>query len=712
VTHVVRVSRPGYRESAWQSSLVWVTYGVVEGSLLVFGPLVRRTLEGLRLDLVPHGVPPFVSASFTAFVLLVYLLTGVVLGVAAAAVSGMPPLRSRLPTGTDAAFWSSLSSLALCLAVAGHMSAAKEYAVLAAVPAPALLSAARLASVWNPAGWRGFLGSLAHPMVVAVLLVGGADLAQPRWYVPPVLRLCLLFTFATLVPALASLFRRWPGSRPRAALALPVASCLVVVATALTGGTSRMDVQAPPGAPPAAKVPNVLLITLDTVRADHVSVYGYRRDTTPNLRRLATTCATVYSRAIASSNWTLPSHASLFTGQTPRRHGAVSTARLFPIASTSSTLAELLAARGYRTAGIAANWALLAPAFGFGRGFSSYECLELEDFWTLSGKAYLLRERVRALTARLASPFHRHRQFAPADEVNARAIPFLGAASRDRRPFFLFLNYMDAHAPYLPPAPFDSRFGRPERALDWPEYQRVRDAVTHGHERRLTAREAADLTDQYDGAITYLDDRIEVLLRTLKSLGLFDDTLIVITSDHGEAFGESSVVGHGVSLFQHQVHVPLIVKYPHSTTAAESDVLASSIDILPTVLDTIGADVPPAVHGVSLRLLPARGGRWIASESDRPRGDATARGDAGPAEVAIFWDHLKRITGVGGVDELFDLSSDPGERAAATASGPDAAAWQARLSAYLADESGPVPVARPAVDPATLERLKALGYIH
>jgi arylsulfatase A-like enzyme len=447
--------------------------------------------------------------------------------------------------------------------------------------------------------------------------------------------------------------------------------------------------------------PNVILITLDTVRADHLSLYGYGRDTTPGLRHLP---ATVYANASATSNWTVPTIASILTGQSPLRHGAEMSAAFpegAPLASTSVTIAEVLQKQRYHTAAIVAN-PILDPELGFDRGFSSYDLVaaHFDEALTPISREYLLREALRGLAEAIIVRRSPLRVSADAGAVNTKTGRLLETLARRPGPFFLFLNSMDAHSPYTPPPPYDTRYPGKDPAFRW---------STWGS-RPLRDRERDHLTSQYDGAIAHLDEELGHLIERLRQLDLFDNSLIVIVGDHGEAFGEHGVVGHGSSLYQTQLHVPLLVKYPQARTATTVSTPVSGIDILPTVLDVIHAPVPAGLDGRSLRTAGSLGPRWIISESFRARGDAFTSRDAGPAEVSLSYESLKLILGAGGGTELYDLAHDSAEEVSLDSQRRVGARWRQALHDYLSQAAAP---ASPAahLDKDMRDRLRALGYL-
>jgi arylsulfatase A-like enzyme len=306
--------------------------------------------------------------------------------------------------------------------------------------------------------------------------------------------------------------------------------------------------------------PRVLLIVHDTVRADPLSLYGYPHRTTPTLDALGAE-AMVYTHAIAAGTWTPPSHASLFTGLMPSEHrvGHVREeigSGIRALDPGVPLLAEAMAASGYRTAAYVANYGFLDPVFGLARGFEDYK-----------------RENLR-----------------PADRLAARVS---GWIERNRPgPFFLFLNVMDAHGPHKAPPGYDRMFG-PADGLPHPKAPDGPDPV-----------EAARRIMQYDGEIRWIDDQLARIFDALRRVGRWDETMIVVTSDHGELFGEDGRWGHGGDPIFPLVHVPLIVKYPQGQPRGRDDRPVSLAAVPATALTVAGE---PALPDTEPALGAARG---------------------------------------------------------------------------------------------------------
>lgn len=464
--------------------------------------------------------------------------------------------------------------------------------------------------------------------------------------------------------------------------------------------------------------PNVILITLDTVRADHLSLYGYARDTSPYLQRFARE-ATVYARAIAASDMTLASHASIFTGLYASQHGAhwelgrgndgVAIGPEFGLRlpDHSRTLASILAGKGYRTMGIAANVPYLQHAFHLDQGFQ-YFSLPVPRMFLDTACLFCLRTDFAHALVRFFAVKPTELLYIRAGEVNREAFRLLDEQRADRRPFLLFLNYMDAHQPYFPPAPYDVKYPGKDFTMTAERYWPIEFEALSGA-RPYTDQDRKRDESQYDGAIAYIDANLSELFARMKQLGLYDNSMIIVTSDHGQSFGEKGLVGHGSSVYQEQVRVPLIIKYPGVTHADVQHRLASHVDLLPTILDVLGY---PAGN------LPGRS--LLAPESPQ----AAAFSESFPCDLlvslnsrfrrierAAFIGDLKLITATNGVHEFYDLATDPHEEHNVyDARLPDAGVVEASLRHWAAT----MPVARPqpaALDAQAIKALKSLGYL-
>jgi len=298
---------------------------------------------------------------------------------------------------------------------------------------------------------------------------------------------------------------------------------LILPAAVLILGCSRApSLDGPP--------PNILLIVMDAARADHFSCYGYGRETTPNIDRVAA-AGLCFTQAVSTSSWTLPSHVSLFTGLLPCEHKTH--AQHTWLIDRIPTLAELLKYRGYRTAGFSNNpW--VDATKNIARGFDIFEAIWADTSVVTSEKLH------------------------NTEHTNELVRRFL-EESDSKTPFFIFINYMDVHTPYDPPEPYRSLFLSKDQSVSARIDSANRDPkLVNNGLLKLSDQDYQNLRDIYDGALVYLDSKIEELLDYLRGQGLYDNTLVIITSDHGEVFGEYELFTHGALLYRPLVQIHLL----------------------------------------------------------------------------------------------------------------------------------------------------------
>ncbi len=419
---------------------------------------------------------------------------------------------------------------------------------------------------------------------------------------------------------------------------------------------------------PRGSDPNVLLITVDTLRADHLGLYGYPRAVTPALDSFGAQ-ATVFAHAMSQAPHTVPSLLEIMTSK--YRQGV-------EIAADDPTLAELLTRHGYETAAVVDNALLELPptARGLMRGF--------EKFY---------RNGVLDLDA-----VQQHwKTKTPADCITAQAIRWL--KRRDaKRPFFLWLHYFDPHDPYLPPY-----------ADDLEELSRHSDSSFTGdirntflfsnpqseEARTLPEKDRQHLIALYDAEIRYFDQSFGELLEFLKDQRLYRDSMIVLSADHGESFGDHGIWMHGFSLYESETHIPMIIKFPGQTTGERVLTPVQAIDIFPTIAETahLAIDRTP-VDGVSLH----------------PRSPQPVFAFWGPWQAARSGD-WKLVTH-DQTTELFNVSTDPGELHDLSADQPQVLDRLTRaLQAKSADLQHPASPAPATSGPDVIEQMRALGYL-
>jgi len=383
------------------------------------------------------------------------------------------------------------------------------------------------------------------------------------------------------------------------------------------------------------KLTNVLLIGIETLRADHVGCLGYRKNTTPTLDCLAAE-GVVCTRAMSVSGWTLPSVMSVMTSLYPNAH-RVQTYQ-HKLSAEITTLAETLKAAGYATFGVTSN-PTTEGMYGFSDGFDLYDdftaSLDL-GMDVFQNNDEVIRDKHLSRTSEL---------------VTRVASKWL--EGKPAEPFFLFAFYFDPHYDYIPPAPFDMLFD--------PNYTGSIDGRGMNNEprrsQRPSDRDLKHVLALYDGEIRYTDEHVGGLLQTLNRLGLSNDTLVVVFGDHGDEFYEHGKATHSRTLYEEIVHVPLILRWPGRLPTGERiDAIASLVDIMPTILAYLELPCQGPTQGISLRP-------WIERKTECPRDAVWAELDMENHVQALISNEYKLLRDVRNeVWEFYHLSSDPGER--------------------------------------------------
>jgi arylsulfatase A-like enzyme len=426
-----------------------------------------------------------------------------------------------------------------------------------------------------------------------------------------------------------------------------------------------------------APPPLVLLVVFDALRADHLTQYGYGLPTSPGLERLARQSA-LFRNVYAPASYTTASTASLMTGLSPLSHGARRQGA--KLAQERLTLAERLAARGYRAHGVSFN-PVVADVTGFTQGF--HEFVEREK----------------------GSPFNLYPDIGDGVRVIRR---WLDAGDA---PLFVYFQPMNTHGPYLvPPDARERLLGRPPSPL-FRYYDETMGGILEGNvalRAKVTPEYVRSGIERYDTAIRYSTDALGALLEELERAGRFDDALIVVTADHGEEFFEHGGFSHGYTLHEEAVRVPLLVKLPGQREARAIDARVSLEDVLPTIVDAVGARLEPPVDGASLLPLirgegvPPRDALRLTAEFS-PRLVATALIDGDEKLVSVRESYDGRRDAV----ELYDLRADPGEQRDLAGERPQRAA---ELAARLREGQAAPAAASDLAEGLDAERLRALGY--
>lgn len=449
--------------------------------------------------------------------------------------------------------------------------------------------------------------------------------------------------------AWADPLRRAVRSSGKALAALVV----ILLGSAAWTAPARAEARALASAPEAPTgVPNLLLIILDTVRARNLSLYGYDRPTTPRIDEWARQ-GTVFDRAIATSSWTIPSHSSLFTGELDP---ATLTGEFVPLADRFETLAEVLAAEGYATAAFTANHWYTTSMSGLQQGFARFEDRPITVPYFL-WSSWLVRTFIAEPLLKVVS-FHVVGT-KDAATTTGEFFDWLDGRPQDR-PFFAFLNLMDAHDPFATPLEWSQSFG-PAPTTSWPvfkgNYRPDPDSPVNAAEMHLWV-------NQYDEAIAYMDHHLGRLRERLESQGLLQNTVVVITSDHGEMFGEQDELVHRRSLYTPTIHVPMMMVWPGQVPGGLRVSTPVSIRDIPSTFGTLARiERLAAFPGTSLTTT------WAAPDADHPDPMAHLR----PFEEGHEWwapinqgaitsivrGDLQFIQRTDGHEELYHLIDDP-----------------------------------------------------
>jgi len=493
--------------------------------------------------------------------------------------------------------------------------------------------------------------------------------------------------------------------------------------------------------------PNIILIGMDTVRADHLSCYGYHRKTTPNIDTIARN-GILYENAFTAAPWTPPSHASMFTGKYPSHHRVLG--KNVRLDKGNIPLAQILSHRGYMTISVT-GCGLLGLGSGFERGFQELYETELpssSSFWRGPELEKLrLKDYIRTQI------YGQDRGSCQATEVIKRSIK---KCERIKKPFFIFVNYFNCHSPYDPPRPFKKRFcsGFSQSRFYTKEFllnrilnrtsekisgrdldvQKLRWIASGEGGLFFTLKELSVSQEEwevvkswYDGEIAYLDHQIGNLFDFLCNRNLFDNTLLIITSDHGENFGEHGLALHPLCLYDSLLHVPLIVSYPDVTSKGiRISNLVSTVDIFPTVMDISNAKFESKIDGKSLYPFRNRkihdficaeyGGLFMRGlggwKGKRPVGFNNKLKEIDMGRKCVRTSDYKYIL-TNGKEELYDIRNDPCECVNIVSDHPKTTRYLRMQLEKAVDISYFGPAAFPqtdAKDQETLKRLKALGY--
>ncbi|MEZ6018407.1 MAG: sulfatase [Planctomycetota bacterium] len=465
-------------------------------------------------------------------------------------------------------------------------------------------------------------------------------------------------------------------------------ACLAALGCAAAFSGCRRD------AAPAR--PNVLLISIDMLRPDHLGCYGHTRDTSPTIDRLARE-GVRFTQHISSAPWTLPAHTAMFTAVPDSVHGVVDPIGT-ALAPGFTTLAERLKAAGYATGGVFAG-PYLHPAFGLGQGFDSYV-----DRGRYLGDTPLDAQHAWSMDEAVMRASHHG---VTNDGVYESAVEFLQQHAH-KQPFFAFVHLWDVHFDFTPPAPYDTLFD-PDYTGPITGRDFFFDPAINA---AMPARDREHLLALYDGEIRWTDEVVGRIVAELQRLGVADDTLVIVTSDHGTELFEHGGKGHRTSLYDEQLRIPLIVWFPKGLAPRVVDAQTRMIDLAPTILDLVDVAAPDGWMGESLAPLA--------------RGAPLAFDNVAVSELMSVGRELRSVRVPGAkliVDTAhdraawWDLARDPGELTPLVVEGSDQGAGlqnvYARVLARLTEAiaARPAGPGTPALSPAVQRSLEANGYV-
>jgi arylsulfatase A-like enzyme len=469
---------------------------------------------------------------------------------------------------------------------------------------------------------------------------------------------------------------------------------------------------------------NVVLISIDTLRADRLGTYGYKKNTSPNIDRLAKQ-AVVFETAYAQASWTLPSHASMFTGLDPIAHGV--TSQKGRLVEAHLTVAEILRDAGYSTAAWVGRGthSFVGSERGLAQGFDRYEHAPHAEpsLWQALLHAY--------------DPDLKRKHKGSLGEGEAEITKVLEwLASRPPSPFFLFVHLDDVHSqpegrPYNSPPPYHDRFcpGEVEDYTGCDESgkycaTKMLQRIRHGDVAPPSRDEVAKIECLYDGAVSFTDYQVGRLVKGLRDQRLLDDTLLILTSDHGEAFMEHGETLH-FSVYEEVARVPLIVRFPGGKHAGRSDAVVELVDLVPTILEQAAIESPAFLQGQSLRRVVAP---KSAAERNTLKNTAFTMGTntpppvlwrEGTSKLIVRPDDRTDLEAKLPAKELYDLHSDPHEqhnRAAIDTELSDQLQQQLELRRHASKKTFEDLHRNPAAEDVEVpdherELLKALGYL-
>ena len=435
-----------------------------------------------------------------------------------------------------------------------------------------------------------------------------------------------------------------------------------------------------PAAVAAELLPHIFVITVDTLRRDHVGCYGYNKPTTPNIDALAKESC-LFENSFANSSWTIPSYMSFFTGLYPGAHRATDYKTALP--EHIETLTQVLRRNGYLTGGIVSSPTLSAQ-FGFDRGFDYYD-----DFSIVKGKELNLFEEDDYPTL----PFKSE----TSEQVTYLAERWTNRAGDKGKPIFLFLHYFDPHHLYLCHRPEISCFENGRHGV----FEGKLPSIKEG----MDTKDLEHIIALYDSEIRYADKHIGLFLDFLKRKRLYHNALIVFFADHGEEFLDHGGNYHGHTLYNELIAVPVMLKLPHQKQHVKVGYQVSLVDLMPTILDLLDIEKPSGLAGKSLlegkEVLQKLPQREIYFETDYKK----------PLKALMKGEYKLIRNMQNGSLEAYNTEEDYGEKKNIFTSSSDFSQLRQQIEHYYKTLENRGPVTIPKLDEHTIEHLRALGYL-
>jgi arylsulfatase A-like enzyme len=509
---------------------------------------------------------------------------------------------------------------------------------------------------------------------------------------PMIYSIAALLVWAGIAFFLSRILNRKSEPRRTGSIRMIASAVLAVAFIAAMGILSQITHYRLPGRKPMnANSPNIVMIIADALRPDHLEAYGYARNTSPYLARLADD-GTLFSKAYAHGNRTYYTMPALFTSLQHYDHGFLWTPEMiYPLPESRVTIAEMLQEAGYNTVGMMSN-VMIKSELQMTQGFDRVEEFNTEHF-------HLSVYRVLRYLGFLVKPD----RTPDAGQVTDKVVPWLDKFQDN--PFFLFVHYMDTHHAYTPPKEYERMFRSTDNGTEpMALFKATKKFLSNPKVESFDGDELKRLIDLYDACVRYVDDEIGRLIEKLQSLSLDRETIVIVTADHGDEFMEHGLLYHNNVLIEELIRVPLIIWSSGKNYANRKvDCLVRHIDVMPTVAEWAGVDPPADITGVSLVPL-------IEGAEDELNLELIAEGAESTCLISENW----KILHVDSTDSyyLYDLSVDSWGQMDLSQDYPEKLTLlKSKLTEYLDKARKSDAEERKPMSPDMIKQLKALGYL-